>query len=198
MNVPLQAQQLLDALQEVDMTAQLAIEDELLAIGPGAIAPLVAAMLGPDDKVCYKAAHVLAKMAAETRDPSLVDPMCEALHSPQLMVRQVAAQVLGMLGDCRAVMPLIEALKDEKPLVQLWAAESLGRLGDPGIVAPLVKALKRTDAPTVRYTIIRILGGLGDPSVLPVILKYQDDENHHVRARVRDAVKELSKQRPTT
>lgn len=198
MDVTLQVRKLLNALPETDITTHLAIEDELLAIGPAAIAPMAAVMLDSDAKDCYKAAHVLARMAAKTPDPSLMDPMCEALHSPHFMVRQVAAQTLGMLGDRRAMALLVEALNDEKLLVQLWSVEALGKLGDPRAVAPLVEALKRTESSTVRYTIIRVLGEMGDPEVIPVILTYRDDDNHHVRARVRDAVEALSKRRPAS
>jgi HEAT repeat protein len=184
--------QLIDSLPEADLTTQLEIERALLDMGEAALPLLSAAMLGHEGRKAYKAARILGKMALAAHNLALVDPLCAALGSPHFMVRQTAAQVLGVLGDRRAMTPLIKTLQDEKVQVQLWVVESLAKFDDPGVISPLVETLQQTPSPTLRYTIIRVLGTLGDPAVLPVILAFQDDADYHVRSKVRDAVHELN------
>lgn len=189
----LRVKRLFEALEKVERTSRLSIEHEITDMGTTAVEFLVAIMLDPEGENRYQAAKLLGKIAKQTRDPCLVEPMVKALGSPDFMIRQIAAQVLGILGDRRTSEVLIGALKDEKVMVQLWAVESLGRLGVPSAVGPLVELLQNTESSTLRHTIIRVLGTLGNPEVIPIILTFKDDEDSHVRARVTDAVQALRK-----
>jgi HEAT repeat protein len=189
----LRVKRLFEALEKVERTSRLSIEHEITDMGTTAVEFLVAIMLDPEGENRYQAAKLLGKIAKQTRDPCLVEPMVKALGSPDFMIRQIAAQVLGILGDRRTSEVLIGALKDEKVMVQLWAVESLGKLGVPSAVGPLVELLQNTESSTLRHTIIRVLGTLGNPEVIPIILTFKDDEDSHVRARVTDAVQALRK-----
>jgi HEAT repeat protein len=189
----LRVKRLFEALEKVERTSRLSIEHEITDMGTTAVEFLVAIMLDPEGENRYQAAKLLGKIAKQTRDPCLVEPMVKALGSPDFMIRQIAAQVLGILGDRRTSEVLVGALKDEKVMVQLWAVESLGKLGVPSAVGPLVELLQNTESSTLRHTIIRVLGTLGNPEVIPIILTFKDDEDSHVRARVTDAVQALRK-----
>ncbi|GAB4263895.1 HEAT repeat domain-containing protein [Deferrisoma sp.] len=59
-----------------------------------------------------------------------VEPVIQALTSPNPRIRQEAAYLLGGLGDLRAVEPLVAALEDPEPRVRENAAFSLGKLAD--------------------------------------------------------------------
>jgi HEAT repeat protein len=67
----------------------------------------------------------------------------------------------------------------------------LGRLGDRRAVDYLLAELRRTESSTLRYTLIRALGNLGDPRAVEAIMSFEFDENHHVRAHAQRALSQL-------
>ena len=51
--------------------------------------------------------------------------------------------------------------------------------------------MHETELPSVRYTAIEALGRIGDTSVLDDIVRYENDDSHHVRARAQKAIEIL-------
>jgi HEAT repeat protein len=84
------------------------------------------------------------------------------------------AQVLGDIGDPRAEKALIARLHynegDFKLLVRSAAAESLGRMRDKA-AAPVIAGLLIEEEANIRDSYGRALVMIGDPSVLPALLK---------------------------
>ena len=74
------------------------------------------------------------------RDFFAVPGLLEVLRDQENLVRSMAAEALGKIGDAGAVPGLLEALRDPKYLVRSFAAEALGRIGEPAVPG-LVKAL---------------------------------------------------------
>ena len=61
------------------------------------------------------------------------------LNDTELMVRECAAEALGVIGDPRAVEPLINALKDKEDYVWLETPTALGQIGDAQALEPLIE-----------------------------------------------------------
>jgi HEAT repeat protein len=89
--------------------------------------------------------------------------------------RQMAAMMLGEIGDARAVKPLIEALKDK--VVVFWAVEALGKIGDPSAIQPLIPLLqKREKSSTAAFEALGRIGGVSAVNVLIPFVKEGDRE----------------------
>lgn len=107
------------------------IRGDLVAIGPQAVDPLIAAWRDPDLKGglfpgaarCY-AANALGQLG----DKRAVDPLIEALNAPEPMVRASAAWALGQLGDERAIIALERALEDTDRFGRMSISSALSML----------------------------------------------------------------------
>ncbi len=181
-------QGLIDKLDIIDLDVRLTAQRKLVEQGTEAFELLLEAMRSGTGARCW----VAAKLMVEIDASRAVVPLLEALaNSPHLILRQTAAQLLGKLDSPQIVMALIDALTGDTPMVQLAAAESLGNLGNVRAVPALIVTLQNSESSTIRHTVIRALGNLGDPRAIEAILPYVNDENHHVRSRVADALKKL-------
>jgi HEAT repeat protein len=173
-------QELIDLLESRNLSQHLAAKEQLIVLGEVVVDPLVEVVKSGTGKKCWIAAKILGNIGGD----KAVNALLEALHSPNNLLRQTAVEMLGEMGNPKAVLPLIALLKDDVVPVRLWAAESLGRLGDLQALIPLRTLLHETESASVRTSVIRALGKLGDPSIIPDIQNYCTDENHHVRAEV--------------
>jgi HEAT repeat protein len=132
-----------------------------------------------------------------------------ALHDSRPALRQIAASMLGSMGQATAAPALIEALHDPVPKVQLQAAKALGRTGNASAVAALLSLLQHADeqvgnqifsslvrlgpvavpalietstssSPWMRWHCIRALGNMRDLRALPVLVRALADTDHSV------------------
>lgn len=99
--------------------------DEVRALGPGAVEPLIYALKDSEQTVRWEAAEILGKLG----DTRAVEPLIAALEGSDGNLCWTAATSLGEIGDKRAVEPLIEAFKKTDYLLRLKAAEALEKLG---------------------------------------------------------------------
>src|SRR6266705_3430210 len=70
-----------------------------------------------------------AAALGETKDPSVVKPLIEALGDPAEGLQEAAIQSLKRLGDPAAVPAMVQALLQGTPGVQARAARALMSLG---------------------------------------------------------------------
>jgi HEAT repeat protein len=178
---------LMHDLNSSDAKQHMAARDALLTMGREAIPTLVEAMMYRNDRLGWRAAIVLTEM----RDPETKPAFVAALDSPNPIIRQVAAQILGKFQDTALVPDLLSHLSDEVSITQMWIIESLGELGDRRALTPLLNLLAQTESETIQQSIIRALGRLGDPKAAPHLLRFINAENRHVRSRARDVHKQL-------
>jgi len=75
--------------------------------------------------------HRAATRALEEIGEPAVEPLVAALQDEDPVVRRIAAEVLGNLGDPRAVAPLAAASQDENSDVRRAAARALRQIGAP-------------------------------------------------------------------
>ena len=116
---------------------------------PAATPTLVLAMGDPDTGVCMEAGLALLQLTQFAR-PALA----QALHHPQVKVRQMAVQMLAQLNDPLAFPDLLIALRDPEPWVRQEAAKALGNSNNPAAM-PALTATLRDPHPAV-YTHARL------------------------------------------
>lgn len=77
----------------------------------------------------------------DVRTPTAVEPLLKAMRDRDEEIREIAATVLGEIGDRKALLPLIQALVDDNGAVRAAAATALGKLGDAQAAEALTVAL---------------------------------------------------------
>lgn len=109
-----------------------------------------------------------------------------SVSSHGLVLRAVAARLVGKMRDSRGVGPLSRLLSDSDWLVRDTAARALGRLGEASAVPDLIAAT-RDEAWQVRHSAAIALSELGDSRATPalVLLAADDDRLEVRRAAVR-------------
>jgi HEAT repeat protein len=86
-----------------------------------------------------------------------------------VIVRWVAAEILGELKYAKGVGPLIRSLQNDENFSVRWrAANALGKIGDPRAVEPLIQALKDEKLDVRGYAAIA-LGRIGEIHALPYL-----------------------------
>lgn len=104
-----------------------------------------------------------------------------ALRDPEPMVREIAAQGLGYLGDERAAAPLAAALKDPDVHVRRRAASALITTPAKSVIRELTEATLRDPDATVRRFAVEALGWIGDPAVVTTLARAAQDPSPDVR-----------------
>lgn len=104
-----------------------------------AVEPLITAFrkIVQDQRVREAAAKALGEFGS-----SVVEPLIAALKDENRVVRKLAAEVLGHIGDERAVEPLIAALKPGQYHISSGhAVTALGQIGNKRAIEPLLTHL---------------------------------------------------------
>lgn len=179
---------LLIDLNSDDLATYLAAREALLTQRETALPVLVEFMLKRTDRLGWRAASLVAVF----KDADTIPAFVEALNSPNALIRQIAAQILGDSGDASVAAPLLDHLHDENLGVRTWVVESLGNLHAREAVQPLCVLLGDTDAPELQQSIIKALGRIGDTNAADCLVPFLNSPNHHVRSRARDIHRQLT------
>jgi HEAT repeat protein len=100
-------------------------------------------------------------LAALTRDPAVAASLVEALRSPEVTIRCMAADLLGRSDVETAGVALVRVVDDDPdPEVRAAALEGLARLGGPPIAAAAAEACLADADPRVRIAAIHALGSV--------------------------------------
>ena len=179
---------LVSILRDRDRSVREAAIRALTSIGESSVVPLGTCLTDPELLVQEAASVVLASIA----DERVLDPLVQALRSPDWIVRMHAVKALARIkdpGSVQSLIPLlqdnvkavreetstglaamgeaaipslVEALRHEEWLVRLHAVESLGKTKSRKAVEPLLSVLFNDGDSAVREDAIRALGELGD------------------------------------
>ncbi len=109
-------------------------------------------------------------------------------------VRMAASRALGRIRDPRAIEPMLEALAAPESWLPARVAEVVLQFGDLAF-DPLVVLLGRHDDSAARAWACQILGDLGNPRAVPILLGCLSDINDQVRARAASALGRLGDRR---
>lgn len=119
--------------------------------------------------------------------------LTELAWSGESQVAAFSTNALANMGDARTVQPLIDLLRHPDPAVQAEAVLGLAKAGGPQVVAALSEvALGRipTTGP-VRREAVKVVGLLGDLSVVPVLVKSMQND-YNVRHEAGAALRRLT------
>ncbi|MCF6247808.1 MAG: HEAT repeat domain-containing protein [Desulfobacula sp.] len=101
----------------------------------------------------------VAQLLGDRKNPSALEPLCQALKSNRIDVRREAAKALGKMESDRAVPWLLTALKDSSSAVRSRATYSLAELDAQNAVTPLKKQLDDPSRQAAGYA-VQALGKL--------------------------------------
>jgi HEAT repeat protein len=136
---------LIRATQDSDPAVRLKVVYALGQIGdPRAIEALIARLDDPAQDVQWTAREVLEGFG-EKALPNLL----HALRAESIHVRELAASLLGDIGDSSAVQPLIAAAETDNWQVRFAVVEALGQIGDSRAL-PMVEGLLNDENPRLR------------------------------------------------
>jgi len=117
-----------------------------------------------EDTVSLEEARVGVVMNLIALGRPAVADLLVALEDEHWMVREVAAQALGLIGDLRAVEPLLRKAKADRDMgVRESCIKASGEFGDTRAVEVLVEAV---NVPTTRLAASEGLSKIKDVSVL--------------------------------
>ena len=182
-------QELITDLNSLDTNIRFEAREALIAIGSGAVAPLLGTLKSDEIRQSADAVSVLGTIGNEEAIPYLLEMR---LH-PNVLMRINSAEALGKLGDEQIKDYLIDWLNTESDiLVQIELAKSLVEIGGKTVVDVLIATLTKTNSSTLRYLIIQWLGELGDRTTAKFIRPYRHDPDHHVREYADSALNQLN------
>ena len=172
-------------------TRNQAIE-ELVALGPRAVDPLVQAITSEGAAVTEAAQVALVRIG----EPA-VTPLLKALKtshaSGDIGLRMIQcmglSRVLASIGG-PAIPHLLIALKDNDKYVRWAAVGALGLVRDPHLLEPLLELLNDTD-PMVRLSTAIAVGWAKDPRTIDALTSALQDEDEDVRKAAAEALREM-------
>ena len=113
------------------------------------------ALQSSDRKLRRKAVKDLGKL----EHSSAVELLCYSLRDVDNIVRAVAAETLGAMGNNKALFPLIKVLENDPfDNVRAAAAKALGRLGDKRALVALYKGLNDNNGSAKKWCVHSING----------------------------------------
>jgi len=127
----------------------------LASLGSSAIGPLCNEL-----RYKYKYPRINTEKSLIEIGKPAVASLAKMLCYKNINVREIAAKLLGDIGDAGAVEPLIEMLKDKEKRARLKAVKALMKINDPKAIEPLVKVLEDRE-PEVRLKAAIALDSLG-------------------------------------
>lgn len=128
--------------------------------------------------------------------PSAVLPLIATLRDPEeeREVKSVAMKSLGKIRDSRAIFPLIEALGSPDPATGQPLADVLVQFGKETLSA-LTEVIKTSTSEPQRVWACRILGRLGQPEVVSILIHALSDHGEKVREAATGSLGQLKNRR---
>jgi HEAT repeat protein len=106
-----------------------------------------------------------------------VEPLIALLQKEDPLIREIACDILGKIGDVSAVEPLLEALNDKDFNVRFSAGEALNKLETTPEIESLIEAIQEKNLKIVaKYYVFYILRGESgtEPILISALDKYGD------------------------
>ena len=176
---------LLVVLRTGDFGARLAAAKKMRNDKQAAIVRLSGLLTDGDYQERLRAAWALGQIEDEGACPALI----AALHDGVDLVRGVAAQSLGWIGNPQAVGPLLEALKEYTD-VGVKAMDALVAIGESSIAA--VVPLLRSEHALYRRRAAHILGELKSNTALDPLQEALADSDDETRESIQKALSKIT------
>jgi HEAT repeat protein len=188
MGLPEEIEPLVERLNAPRAGVRLEAQKQLIHMG-AAISDALATVLrtGTD----YQRAHA-AIVLGRIHDMRALVALMEMRAQPDLLIRMEGAKALGALKNAHAVVALVDWLGTEKSvLVQMAIVQVLAEVMAEPVQKALMETLRRTESPSLRYLIIRVLGQRGDPRAIDAIFPYLQDPDNQVQRETVLALRKL-------
>jgi HEAT repeat protein len=185
---PEEIDRLVERLNASRAGERLEAQKQLIHMGK-AVSDALAAVLrtGTD----YQRAHA-AIVLGRINDVRALAALLDMRAHPDLLIRMEGATALGALENPHAAAALIDWLgTEESVLVQTSIVQALAPIAGTPVLQALIDAMRRTESPSLRYLIIRVLGQRGDPRAIDAIFPYLQDPDYHVQRETILALKRL-------
>jgi len=159
--------------------------DQVAAIGLPAVPQLINAMKA-SPHTSSAAQEALVKIGRPA-----VPALIEALRHRNVLIRALAAEVLGEIGDAGAVEAMLPLLQERTDWVRREAVTALGKLGDPRAGDALLAMLGDTDL-EVREVAAEALGRLKHAAAVEPLWRALDDRCENVQVAAAVALEQLN------
>lgn len=128
----------------------------------------------------------------QMENPTVDDiPLLEkAISDSKVSIRRLAVVYLGMIKDKLVLPGMYQALKDPSAAVRRTAGDCLSDLGYAEAMVEMAKALADKNK-LVRWRAAMFLYELGDESVLPALMKAENDVEFEVALQVKMAISRI-------
>jgi HEAT repeat protein len=114
----------------------------------------------------------------EISDPQVPGLLCQALHDPEVTVRQAAALALRQRPDPVAIVHLVAALGENDSILLNLCVAALVAIGKEAV--PKLLHILENGASPARMAAARALAMIGDESALPALMAALGDQSHLV------------------
>jgi HEAT repeat protein len=134
-----EVRELMHVMLNADTYTSLQAVNNIAAIGPPAVGPLVQALLAVDSDARWTVAMALARAGAEA-----VEPLIGVVLVADDEIKNPAIWALAEIGDPRAVDPLVGTLRTSRSeCCRALTAAALLKLGDPAGIAEVEKTFEQ-------------------------------------------------------
>lgn len=125
------------------------------------------------------------RLLATCQQPFVLAAMKRWVLSPNPLIGQVAVDYVAG-HDSDPAQYLMECLPDSTYMVRISIVQALGELKSTSAVPTLLDLLEAPNqrGSTLRLTVIKALGKIGDPTIVDRIRPYLNDDDAHVRQNV--------------
>ena len=187
-------------VQLSDVTKRDRAAQDLIRLGPDAVATLIEALQTKDANLLMLYQQILARIPSATpilvktlktahplirgrvaevfsinKDRHALPALLEALQGEYFTVRSRAALALGKIGEPQAIQPILRALKDPEDEVRIAACLALGFFKDPSTFDDITNVLLDDPKIEVRQAAARALGNTEHPAALPYLMEALHD-----------------------
>ena len=181
--------QLLEELNSDDIETYLAAQDQIRANQKAVLPSLIDLMLTQTNRRAWRA----AALAASMKEASTVPAFIQALDSPNALIRQTAAQVLGDLGDETVVPHLIARLYDETSERADLAGRVARQAAGSACGQPLSVLDHRSGSPPSFSTaLLKLSAKLATRDLRRCFAVFFDSPDHHVCKRAHEVYQQLT------
>ncbi|GAB4361241.1 MAG: hypothetical protein Kow006_31840 [Gammaproteobacteria bacterium] len=173
LSIPVDVEPICKMLRDADMTVQSKAIDTIIRINSADSVKYLLEILQDESEYVRRAA---VEVLNEVGNTSAIKDLIDALRDKDWWVRVRASDALGSIGGPRVVESVLSLVKDEDEFIRRFAIEILNSTKDSRAKNYLAEALEDEDW-WVRERAVDALAAIGDPSVIPRLVKLMQSDD---------------------
>lgn len=184
LSIPIDVQPICKMLRDADMTVQSKAIDTIIKINSADAVKYLLEILQDESEYVRRAA---VEVLNEVGNTSAIKDLIDALRDQDWWVRVRASDALGSIGGPRVVESVLSLVKDQDEFIRRFAIEILNSTKDSRAKNYLAEALEDDDW-WVRERAVDALAAIGDPSVIPRLVKLMHSDERAAPVVIRALV----------